>query len=348
MQISKTNFGKVDNIEVQLFTFQNDNGIEIKLTNYGGIVTSIKTPDKNRNFLNIALGFEKLEDYLSNQYLDSYPYFGALIGRYGNRIANGKFTLDGIDYELGITHPPVHLHGGFKGFDRIIWNAKPFENKDQVGVELSHLSIDGEEGYPGNLDVKVNYLLSNDNEFIIEYFAETDKATPINLTQHTYFNLSGEATILDHQVQLNSEEINETDINSIPTGNMLSVKNTPYDFREIKSLKKDIGVLEIGYDNNYSLNNEVGEFIKAGEVYDPSSGRVIEIFTTQAGVQLYTGKFIPKLTIDGEKKFGEFSGVALETQHYPDSPNHPHFPNTILCPGETYQQRTVYKFSTRN
>lgn len=347
MQIATTKFGIVDNTEVKLFTLKNNNGVEIKLTNYGGIITSIVTPDKNEDYRNIALGFEKLENYLSKQYLGSYPYFGALIGRFGNRIADGKFSLNGVDYQLDITHPPVHLHGGFKGFDRIVWKAKSFQNKNAVGVELSHLSVDGEEKYPGNLQVKVTYSLTKNNEFVIEYFAKTDKATPINITQHSYFNLNGESTILNHQLQLNSKEINETDSNSIPTGKMLSVENTPYDFRQVKTLKKDIDSLEIGYDNNYSLNNETGGFIKAAELYDKNSGRVMEVYTTEVGIQLYTGKFIPELIINGKKKFGEFSGIALETQHYPDSPNHPHFPNTILQPEDEYKQKTVYKFSIR-
>jgi aldose 1-epimerase len=268
--------------------------------------------------------------------LESYPYFGALIGRFGNRIAKGKFSLDNTDYELDINHPPNHLHGGFKGFDKTIWNAKIIDTGDTVGVSLTYLSMDGEGGYPGNLNVKVIYSLTENNEFIIEYFAETDKATPINLTQHSYFNLSGEKTILNHQLQLNSEEINAVDSERIPTGELNSVKNTPFDFRKMKSINKDFHLLENGYDNNYSLNNKEGNFIKAGELYEESTGRLMEVFTTEVGIQLYTGKFIPALTIDNQERFGSFSGVALETQHYPDSPNHPNFPNTILRPGEKY------------
>ena len=196
------------------------------------------------------------------------------------------------------------------------------------------MSKDGEGGYPGNLTVKVNYSLTNNNEFIIEYFAKTDKATPINLTHHSYFNLSGATTILNHELQLNSKEINEVNSELIPTGKMLSVENTAFDFRKIKTLKKDFDQLENGYDNNYTLNNEEGKFIKAGELYESNTGRLMEIFTTEVGIQLYTGKFIPRLTIDDQEKFGNFSGVALETQHYPDSPNHPNFPNTILRPEE--------------
>lgn len=347
MFISASDFGKVNHKKVQLFTLKNDVGLEIQLTNYGGIVTSVKTTDKNGKFENIVLGFDKLEDYLSKAYLISYPYFGALIGRVGNRIANGKFSLDGTNYELDITHPPNHLHGGFKGFDKNIWSAKMIENENNVGVELTYLSKDGEGGYPGNLNVKVNYSLTNNNEFIIDYSAETDKATPVNLTHHSYFNLSGERTVLNHQLQLNSEEINAVDSGLIPTGKMLSVKNTPFDFRKIKALNRDMDNLVSGYDNNYSLNNEIGEFIKAGELYEESTGRLMEIFTTEVGIQLYTGEYIPELIINGKKKFGAFSGVALETQHYPDSPNHSNFPNTILKPGEEYRQKTVYKFSVR-
>ncbi len=347
MQILSTNFGQVNNVDVQLFTLKNEVDLEIKITNYGGIVTSIKTPDNKGEFQNIVLGFDKLENYLSKAYLDSYPCFGALIGRFGNRIAKGKFSLDGNNYKLDINHSPNHLHGGFKGFDKNIWKSKLFENEKAVGVKLTYLSKDGEGGYPGNLTIKVNYSLTNNNEFIIEYFAKTDKATPINLTHHSYFNLSGETTILNHELQLNSKEINEVNAELIPTGKMLSVKNTPFDFRKIKTLKKDFDRLENGYDNNYSLNNEHGKFIKAGELYERNTGRLMEIFTTEVGIQLYTGKFIPKLTIDDQEKFGNFSGVALETQHYPDSPNHPNFPSTILRPEEKYHQRTVYKFSVR-
>ena len=347
MQITKKNFGKVDGVDVHLFTLQNDKGFEIKLSNYGGIVTSIKTPDNNGEYENIALGFDKLEDYLSKAYLESYPYFGALIGRFGNRIARGKFSLDGNDYELDINHPPNHLHGGFKGFDKTIWDAKTIDNDGIVGVSLTHLSKDGEGGYPGNLNVKVIYSLTENNECIIEYFAETDKATPINLTHHSYFNLSGERNVFDHQLQLNSEEINEVDSELIPTGKMLTVDNTPFDFRKIKALKKDFDLLENGYDNNYSLNNEEGTFIKAGELYHNGTGRLMEIFTTEVAIQLYTGKYIPTLTINDQERFGSFSGVALETQHYPDSPNHSNFPITILRPGEKYYQKTVYKFSVR-
>lgn len=347
MRIIKKNFGKVDGEDVQLFILQNGNGLEIKITNYGGIVTSVKTHDNNGKYQNVVLGFDKLEDYLSKAYLDSYPCFGALIGRFGNRIAKGKFSLDGNNYDLEINHPPNHLHGGFKGFDKNIWNAKILDHEEFVGLELAYLSRDGEGGYPGDLQVKVIYSLTEDNEFVIEYFAETNKATPINLTQHSYFNLSGEKTILNHQLQLNAEEINGVDSELIPTGKMLSVLNTPFDFRKMKSIKKDFYLLENGYDNNYSLNNEDGNFIKAGELYDDTSGRLMEIFTTEVGIQLYTGKFIPILTIDDQEKFGPFTGVALETQHYPDSPNHSNFPNTILRPGEKYYQKTIYKFSVR-
>ena len=347
MQIIKKNFGKVDGEDVQLFILQNDNGLEIKITNYGGIVTSVKTPDKDGNFQNIVLGFDKLEAYLSKAYLESYPCFGALIGRFGNRIAKGKFSLDDNEYELDINHPPNHLHGGFKGFDKIIWNPIIIDKAGAVGVSLTYLSKDGEGGYPGNLRIKVIYSLTENNEFRIEYFAETDQATPINLTHHSYFNLSGEKTILNHQLQLNAVEINAVDSELIPTGKMLSVADTPFDFKKTKSIKKDFHLLENGYDNNYSLNNEDGNFIKAGELYDNTSGRLMEIFTTEVGIQLYTGKFIPILTIDNQDKFGSFSGVALETQHYPDSPNHNNFPNTILRPGKKYYQKTVYKFSVR-
>jgi aldose 1-epimerase len=341
-------FGKVNNKDVQLFELTNDHNIQINITNYGGIITSIQTPDRHHKSKNIVLGFDNLKDYLSKQYLDAYPYFGALIGRVGNRINKGQFIVDGKTYSVAINNGPNHLHGGLIGFDKVVWEAEPFQTKESVGVELSYLSADGEEGYPGNLMVKVLYLLNNNNELSIEYYAVTDKATPINLTQHTYFNLGAEATIENHFLQMDSGELTEKDAQDIPTGKLMSVQDTPFDFRNKKKIGQDFGQIEMGYDHNYSLNNDIGNLIKAGELTENISGRKLEVFTTEVGMQLYTGEHNPTLEINGKKKFGPYSGIALETQHYPNSVNQENFPNTVLRPNEEYSQKTIYKFSTED
>lgn len=345
MKIESSLFGTVNKEDVLLFNLENDHNIQISLSNYGGIITSILTPDKNKKNKNIVLGFDDLEDYLSAEYLGSYPYFGALIGRFGNRIAKGQFEIDGTDYNVPVNNGPNHLHGGLIGFDKVVWKAKPFQTEEKVGVELSYLSVDGEEGFPGNLKVKVVYSLNNKNEFSIIYSAETDKATPVNLTQHTYFNLGNESTIENHLLQLNSTEITEKNENDIPTGKLIKVQKTPFDFRDKKRIGQDINQIEMGYDHNYCLNNEKGNLIKVGELSESSSGRRLEVFTTQVGMQLYTGAWNPKLEVKGMQRFGSYSGVALETQHYPDSVNHKNFPDTILRPNEKYSQQTIYKFS---
>lgn len=345
MQIKTSNFGIINNLKVQLFTLINKNNVEVKITNYGGIITSINTPDINNNSKNIILGFDSLDAYTSKDYLASYPYFGAIIGRVANRISNGKFELDAKQYSVAKNNDNNHLHGGLIGFDRVIWDAKSFKAVDKVGVILSYLSVDGEEGYPGNLKVKVEYSLNNENELSINYFAETNAATPINLTQHSYFNLGDEATIKNHYLQLNCDKYTEIDSELIPTGNMISVKHTPYDFNKIKRIGNGFKSLKDGYDTNFDLNNDKGVLIKAGELYEPTSKRLLEVFTTEAGIQVYSGGSIPKLKIDGEDKFGKFSGVALETQHFPDALHHPNFQSIILNPGEKYQQQTIYKFS---
>ena len=345
MNLITSPFGKVNNKDVQLFTLVNDNNIQVNLTNYGGIITSIQTPDKHNNSKNIVLGFDDLKSYLSEQYLGSYPYFGAIIGRFGNRIKEGKFEMAGKEFKVPVNNGPNHLHGGLEGFDKKIWKANTFEKKDVVGVELSYLSPDGEEGFPGNLNVKVVYSLNNNNEFSIEYRAETDKATPVNLTQHTYFNLGDETTIQNHFLQMDSAEITEMNHVNIPTGKLLSVENSPFDFRNRKQIGQDFDQLEMGYDNNYCLNNDKGKLLKAAELFETSSGRKLEVYTTEVGMQLYTGAHNPMLEINGDNKFGPYSGVALETQHYPDSVNHKIFPSTILRPNNKYLQKTIYKFS---
>ena len=347
MKISSEKFGVIDDEVVEIYTLINDHGVEVKITNYGGIISSIQTPDKYGSFKNIVLGFDTLKEYLMQSYLDSYPYFGAIIGRFGNRIANGVFKLDGKKFTLDVNNEPNHLHGGLKGFDKVVWNASSFSNNNGIGVKMNYRSPDGDQGYPGNLDVNISYMLSNENELILEYSAQTDEATPINITNHTYFNLGQNKTILDHLLQLNSNLYNEMNSDAIPTGKLLPVEKTPFDFRNMKGFKDNIDDFEHGYDNNFMLDHIEGECLKAGELFHEESGRVVEVFTTEVGIQVYTGKHNPELIINGKSKFGPYSGVALETQHYPDSPNHNNFPNSILRPGNTYHQKTIYKFSNR-
>lgn len=345
MKITKSLFGQTkEGTDVELYTLSNDHQVTVKITNYGAIITSIVTPDSMGNLDNIACGFDKLEDYQSAQYLGSYPYFGCVCGRVCNRIANGKFSLEGIDYTLAVNNGPNHLHGGLVGFDRRIWNAEIFQNDEFVGVKLHLLSPHMEEGYPGNLNVTCLYTLNNNNELTMEYTANTDQTTIINLTNHTYFNLTGgKNNILDHELELKAKTYTEY-VDAIPTGKIVSVEGTPFDFLEKKKLSRDIASLPEGYDLNFVLDNEGDDFIHAATLSEATSGRTVNVFTTQPGIQLYTGFWIPELTIDGVKKFGKYSGVALETQHYPDSINKPHFPSVVLKPGQHFYERTSYIF----
>ena len=348
MKITKSLFGKTnEGHEVDLFTLSNDNRVTVKITNYGAIVTSIETPDKNGELANIACGFGKLENYLSAEYLGSYPYFGCICGRCCNRIAEGKFSLEGKNYSLAVNNGPNHLHGGLIGYDRRLFTAEIVEESEKIGVKLSYLSPDMEEGYPGNLKVTCTYTLNNNNELVIEYGAETDQTTIVNLTNHTYFNLTGGTeTILNHELELPSKTFTEL-VGSIPTGEIVPVEGTPFNFLNKKKLGKDIETLPDGYDLNFVLDNPDCKLVFAGCLSEEASGRTLEVFTTQPGIQLYTGYWIPELTIDGQKKFGSYSGVALETQHYPDSINKPQFPSVILAPGQTMYEKTIYKFGLK-
>lgn len=346
MKVKSTKFGNLpDGREVQLYTLTGKNGLEIDIADYGVTITRIEMPDKNGNLENIVCGFEKLENYLSDEYLQSYPYFGVIIGRFGNRIASGNLEIDGKTYELAINNGPNHLHGGITGFDKRLWTAKPYENEEVVGVEFSYLSPHMEENYPGNLQVRCICSLTAANELVLEYVAETDQTTVVNLTNHTYFNLTGgKENILNHELKLTATKMTEL-VDQIPTGKFLETKGSPFDFSEFKTLAKDLKQLPTGYDDNFVLDNETGELKYAGTLREKNSGRQVEVYTSQPGMQLYTGYWIPELIIDGKKKFGSYSGVALETQHYPDSVHHPHFPSTLLKPGEKYNQKTIYKFS---
>ena len=327
-------------MKIETFTLSIPDEIEITFLNYGGIIQNLRVPDKNGKMDDVVLGFENPEDYKKD-----HPYFGALIGRYANRIANGHFQLDGKGYELSINNGPNSLHGGLIGFDRIFWNVT--KNQDDLSYTLIHQSPDGHEGYPGNLKVEVTYTLSKSRELIIDYKATTDQATPVNFTNHSYFNLSGlsDKNILEHELWINADKFTDVDSDLTPTG-ILSEVTAPMDFREHKTIERDLEKVSGGYDHNYVLNNVPLRDPKA-RLVDPYSGRMLEIFTTQPGLQFYSGNFLDGNLI-GKKttKYQKYQGLCLETQHFPDSPNHNHFPNTILRPGEVFTAKTIYKFSS--
>lgn len=335
---------------VILYTLKNSHGVEISAMNYGGIIQSIRVPDRNGKFADIVLGHDTAEGYMPNP-----PYIGAIVGRYANRIANGTFTLDGKTYTLPKNDGPNTLHGGTtKTFDKVIWESQPL--KDKNGVSFTYLSADGDDGFPGNLKVTVTYVLTDSNELVIDYYATTDKATPINVSQHSYFNLKGEGNgdILDHEIMINADKFTPVDKNLIPTGELRPVKGTPFDFT--KSTKIGTGIedkdeqltLAHGYDHNWVINRKGDGLTLAARVYEPTSGRVLEVTTTQPGVQFYTGNFLDG-TVTGKEGhvYKRRYGLCLETQHFPDSPNHPKFPNTILRPGEKFHQETVFKFGAK-
>ena len=341
--MEKVYYGSIGNDSVFQYTLKNQKGTEVKILNYGGTITNILVADKNNQLGDVALGYESLAGYTQT----GNPYFGCLVGRYANRIANGKFILDGKTYTLATNNNGNHLHGGLKGFDKVIWNV---DAASETSLNLSYSSKDGEEGYPGNMEVKVVYSLSPENELKIDYTATTDKPTPVNLTNHTYFNLSGgkDSTIVDHELMLNANQYTAVNDKLIPTGASPSVKNSPMDFTKAKRIGDDLGKVKGGYDHNWVLNKKGNDLSLIGTLYHPASGRLMEVFTTQPGVQFYTGNFLDgTLMGKGGKKYVQHSGLCLETQHFPDSPNQPSFPNSILKPGETYHEVTMYKFSTK-
>ncbi len=348
MNVQTSSFGQLpDGRTSNLYILNNDNGLTVKITNYGGIITSIEMPDKQGIKENVVCGFDNLNAYLSKEYLENYPYFGAIIGRFGNRIARGHLEIGGKSYPLAINNGPNHLHGGDTGFDKRLWEAEIVEQKDAVGLKLSYHSPHLEEKYPGNMDVTCTYMLNNNNELTIGYTATTDQPTVINLTNHTYFNLTGgKENILNHELKLNAAKMTEM-TSQIPTGEIIAIADSPFDFSDFKTFAKDLDQLPTGYDDNFVLDNNSEELRHAGTLREKTSGRQVEVYTTQPGMQLYTGYWIPELITEGEKKFGSYSGVALETQHYPDSVNNPHFPSTLLQPGETYKEKTIYKFVTK-
>lgn len=356
MSIKRRDFGKTNQGEpVELYTLTNNKGMVAKIMTYGAILTELHVPDKNGKDADIVLGFDNLD-----QYLKGHPFFGAIAGRYANRIAKGQFELDGQTYHLPINNGPNTLHGGTRGFDKYVWKARPIQSigtgdtgaNDCVGVELSMTSPDGDQGFPGTLNATVTYTLKNDNSLTLDYKATTDKDTVVNLTNHSYFNLAGESsgTIEDQIMQINGDYYTPVDATQIPTGEIAPVKGTVFDFTKPTVIGARInevpGGPPTGYDHNYCLNSQNGSLALAARAKDPKSGRVLEVFTTQPGVQFYTGNFLDgKLTGIGGKKYEAHDAFCLETQHYPDSPNHPKFPTTELKPGQTYHQVTVFKFS---
>lgn len=348
--IKKEPFGKTkDGQAVDLYTFSNASGMEVRAMTYGGIILSIKVPDRNGKFDDVTLGFDSLEPYLANS-----TYFGALIGRYGNRIGKARFKLDGKEYKLAVNNGPNALHGGLKGFDKVIWQAESFDKPEGVGVVFRYTSPDGEEGYPGTLQVLVTYTLTDKNELTLDYHATTDKATPVNLTNHAYFNLAGPGVrdILDHQMMINADNTTPVDSTLIPTGEIKSVEGTPFDFRKPTAIgaRIDANDQQIkygpGYDHNFVLNRKGEGLSLAARVVEPTTGRVMEVSTTEPAVQFYTGNFLDgTLTGKGGHVYKRRYAFCLETQHFPDSPNKPSFPSTIVKPGETYTSKTVYAFS---
>lgn len=358
-QVERQPFGVTpDGDSVDVYTLTNANGMEMQVTNYGGIILSLKVPDAEGTFEDVVLGFDSLKAYTSDRYRNANPYFGALIGRYGNRIEKGTFSIDGQTHTLETNDGPNHLHGGHEGFDQVVWEATPYEKADSVGLVLTHTSPDGHGGYPGRLSVEVTYTLTNDNEMAIDYHATTTEATPVNLTQHSYFNLEGEgsSSILDHELMINAESFTPVDSTLIPTGTLQPVESTPFDFTTPTPIgariEADHEQLERagGYDHNFVLRRQDSDSLHlAARVFEPDSGRLMEVYTTEPGLQFYSGNFLDgSFTGKSGASYEQHDGFALETQHFPNSPNEPGFPSTTLQPDEEYTSRTVYSFSSRD
>ena len=348
--VTRAPFGALpDGTAVELFTLTNANGLEVRAMTYGAIIVSLKTKDRAGKLDDIVLGYDDVAGYVKQN-----PYFGAVVGRYGNRIAKGQFTIDGATYTLAKNNGPNHLHGGVKGFDKVVWKGEPFEKGDTVGVVFTYVSADGEEGYPGTLTSRVTYTLTGKDELRVDYLASTDKATHVNLTQHTYFNLAGPGTrdILDHQLRIDADRYTPVDATLIPTGELAPVEGTPFDFRKPHAIGARIGAGHEqlghgrGYDHNYVLNRRsTAGLLEVIEVSEPTTGRTLRISTTEPGVQFYSGNFLDG-TIKGKggRVYQQRYGFCLETQHYPDSPNQPTFPTTLLRPRQNYRTTTVFTF----
>jgi len=338
-----------DGARVNLYTLRNNKGAEVGICNYGGLVIFLKVPDRHGKFADVVLGYDNLPDYIKDT-----PYFGALIGRYGNRIAKGKFTLDGKEYTLAVNNGPNALHGGLKGFDKVVWEARFLATHAGPSLELVYVSKDGEEGYPGTLSVKAIYTLTEDNALMLDYVATTDKDTVLNLTHHSYFNLAGKGDILNHQVMMPADKFTPVDVNLIPTGELKPVDGSPFDFRTPTAIGARIGQEDEqlkfggGYDHNWVINKPMGQLGLMARVYEPTSGRVMEVWSTDPGLQFYSGNFL-----DGKNKgkggwvYKYRNGFCMEPQHYPDSPNQPNFPSVVLKPGQTYRNTIIYKFSVQ-
>jgi aldose 1-epimerase len=346
--ISRQSFGKTaDGKAVDLFTLRNSKGVEVQIMNYGGIVTSFKAPDRNGKMGDVVLGYDNLAGYLK-----ASPFFGALVGRYGNRIAGAKFTLNGKEYKLAPNNNGNALHGGLKGFDKVVWDAKTAATPNGPSLELHYVSKDGEEGYPGTLSVAAVYTLTENNGLRLDYTASTDKDTVVNLTQHSYFNLAGKGDVLNHEVMIDADRFLPVDSGLIPTGELRPVQGTPFDFRKPTAIgariNQDDEQLKFGkgYDLNWVINRKSNELKLVARVQEPTTGRILEVLSTQPGLQFYTGNHLDgSITGKGGWVYKARSGFCMEPQHFPDSPNHPEFPSVVLKPGETYRQTIEYRLS---
>jgi aldose 1-epimerase len=347
VKLTQRPFGQTPDGDATLYTFANDNGLEVSITNYGGAVTSIIVPDRSGNPGDVVLGYETVEEYVEHP-----RFMGALIGRYANRIAKGRFSLDGVEHQLAENNGVNHLHGGVKGLHRVLWDAEAEESPHELALHLTYFSRDGEENYPGNLSVKVDYVVNAHNEIEIRYGATTDKDTIINLTNHSYFNLAGRGSILDHELLINADAFTPVSEDLIPTGEIRKVEGTPMDFRTARKIGARISEpyeqlsFTGGYDHNFVLNHSETPLKLASRVFDPATGRTLEVLTTQPGLQFYSGNFLDgSMSGKGGVAYQKYSAMCLETQHFPDSPNHPNFPSTVLRAGETFEELAVFRFS---
>jgi aldose 1-epimerase len=344
--MATADYGRLpDGRPVHLYTLTNDQGLRVRLTDYGAITVSVEVPDRTGHVADVTLGYDTLAGWLTNT-----SYFGATVGRYANRIAKGSFTLDGQSYTLATNNGANHLHGGMRGFDKALWEAARVETADSVGVKFTYLSKDGEEGYPGNLRVTSAYSLSNANEFKAEFSATTDQPTIVNLVHHSYWNLLGNAAgdVLGHELLLQADKYTPVDAGLIPTGELAPVAGTPMDFTHATAIGARLAQVPGGYDHNFVLRNQSGRVARAARVSEPTTGRVLEIFTDQPGMQFYSGNFLDgSVKGKGDVVYQKHYGFCLETQHYPDSPNHPEFPAVVLRPGQTYHHVMIHKFSMR-